>query len=380
MTDHARLSPSSAYQWMTCPGSVRLSDHFPERSSAAADEGTALHALREKALLEGKDIIEYVGEDITVGDTEYEVTYEWERWLQPGIDWLRDQPGELLVEKRVHLDRWMPDQFGTVDTILLNPGRITVCDFKGGIGLEVNPERNPQLMLYALGAWDAYSRDPGVEIELVVDQPRVSGITTWTTTVPELLEFAEEAAAAALRTEDPDAPLNPSIEACRFCRVAENAGCPALHSYCFDLLNINTPLTSELEMPRIDHMSPEQRSNVVLHAGMITKWLDSIKAFHLEEALKGNPTPGFKAVAKQGPRKWVNEKAAAALLEANMSKEEIYTQKLKSPAQLEKIAGTKLWRAAEELIERSEGKPALVPESDKCDAIIPMLNLLDDLD
>ena len=35
---HAKLSPSSAARWMTCPGSVILCEGLEDRSSKAADE------------------------------------------------------------------------------------------------------------------------------------------------------------------------------------------------------------------------------------------------------------------------------------------------------------------------------------------------------
>ena len=41
---HALLSPSSAYRWMHCPGSVSLCRLFPDESSEYAKEGTLAHA------------------------------------------------------------------------------------------------------------------------------------------------------------------------------------------------------------------------------------------------------------------------------------------------------------------------------------------------
>lgn len=47
---HAKLSPSAAERWMTCPGSVVLSEGMPEKTSAFAEEGTQAHALAEMLL------------------------------------------------------------------------------------------------------------------------------------------------------------------------------------------------------------------------------------------------------------------------------------------------------------------------------------------
>lgn len=47
---HAKLSPSAAERWMTCPGSVVLSEGMPQRTSEFAEEGTLAHALAEMLL------------------------------------------------------------------------------------------------------------------------------------------------------------------------------------------------------------------------------------------------------------------------------------------------------------------------------------------
>ena len=48
---HAKLSASSAFRWINCPGSVALADQLPAPgSSAYADEGTLAHALAELKL------------------------------------------------------------------------------------------------------------------------------------------------------------------------------------------------------------------------------------------------------------------------------------------------------------------------------------------
>lgn len=47
---HARLSPSSAERWMTCPGSVKLAEGIEDKGSSYAAEGTAAHELAEHIL------------------------------------------------------------------------------------------------------------------------------------------------------------------------------------------------------------------------------------------------------------------------------------------------------------------------------------------
>src|SRR5690625_6808723 len=107
------------------------------------------------------------------------MTAEWVTWVQPGVDWVREQATgcELFVEERVHMDTWIPDQFGTVDTLIVRPDLIIVNDFKGGRGVVVDADNNLQMMLYALGAWDQIARDKTEETDLLrgLEQQRRGG-------------------------------------------------------------------------------------------------------------------------------------------------------------------------------------------------------------
>ena len=47
---HSRFGASSAHRWMACPGTIRMCEGIPERSSAYADEGTQAHELLELRL------------------------------------------------------------------------------------------------------------------------------------------------------------------------------------------------------------------------------------------------------------------------------------------------------------------------------------------
>lgn len=51
MSEHAKYSPSSAEQWVNCPGSVPLSIGIPRKDSLASVEGTNAHSLLERKLL-----------------------------------------------------------------------------------------------------------------------------------------------------------------------------------------------------------------------------------------------------------------------------------------------------------------------------------------
>lgn len=389
MTLHARLSPSGAERWMTCSGSPRMEDRFPEETSEFSSEGTAAHEIRERCLREGRDVIEFVGEFVEADGTQFEVTKEWADWLQPGIDRIREFKGTWQIEYRVEMDPWIPEGFGTLDTGGVSPDLIIIDDLKFGRGVVVQAERNRQLMIYAIGFWKNYARHhtKATRFLLRIDQPRVAGGgSEWETTLEELMDFASEVAEAALATLDPDAPLTPTPDGCRFCKASRNSGCYALDQFVLALLgmelsDLDVNRTEEPTMVEYDEMDPERRSYLLAHAALIRSWLANLHAKVLNDALLGNNVPGFKAVGTLGDRAWTSEAEAEEFWKGKIPAKDLYTQKLKSPTQLEKLAGTRNWKKAEEtIVHRPDGKPALVPESDPRPALIPVLDLLDDLE
>lgn len=366
-----------------------MQDRFPETSSEFSSEGTAAHTVRERCLVGGQDVEAFVGELIEADGRKFEVTQDWVDFLQPGIDRIREAKGfEWVFEYRVEMDPWIPGGFGTLDAGGISVDLIIIDDLKFGRGEIVEAERNKQLMIYALGFWMNYARHKtnAKRFLLRIDQPRVTGLgSQWEVTLDELLVFAEEVAAAYLRTLDPDAPLQPSLKGCRFCRAAHNAACYALDQFVLDLLgltldDLDAERTKEPTLIEYETLEPERRSYVLTHTGMIKSWLSNLHSAALNDAMLGNPVPGFKAVATVGDRQWADPTAAEEFWKAKMPAKDIYSQKLKSPAQMEKVAGTRTWAKAQELIHRPDGPPALVPESDKREALIPLIDLLEDLD
>ena len=364
---------------MTCSGSVALCDHFPDTPSFSAAEGTFAHLIREKCLSENLNASDLIGHEATIDDWTFEWSADDCDLMQFGIDWIREQPGRKMYEYKVDLGAWMPGQFGTLDTAIIHEDLMTCFDLKWGRGVTVHAENNRQLMLYAAGLWSELPERNNIKrVRIIIDQPRGQGGTwrEWTCSIDDILRFAEEAAVAARRTEDPDAPLVVTPKGCQFCPVAANAACPEQHRFFSEILGMK----EVLELPAIDQLTPERRSFVIEHIPLIKKWMEAIHGLQLDNAIKGLPTPGFKAVQTLGDRAWVNEEAAEAYWLKKMPAKEVYTYKLKSPAQMEKAAGTRNWKAAQELIVRPEGKPALVPETDPRPALVPLLALLDDLD
>ena len=398
MTAHARLSPSAADRWMTCPGSVRLIERLtsagvipPDSSSLAASEGTAAHTVRSDCLELGLDAWHFHGTEVEADGLFFPVDDEMCEALQTGADWIREQDGDLIIEHRVDLGAWLPGQFGTLDTAVIQhqQRRLIILDLKFGKGVDVAVQNIRQLRIYALGVVDNFDLFHAIdEITIVIDQPRLGGMKFWTITLSELLAFGEEVRAAGLAVEDPNAPLVYSEKGCSWCPVKDTqTGCPAYNSFLDDLIDgafDDVTVDPSLTDPKV--ITPERRYYIVRHAGVLTKWLAKLHADSLAAAEAGAPDPGSKMVAGQrGDRKWADPERAEALLVSALG-DEAFTRKLKGPAPVEKLLkpGRKkpgdpdVWDAVSQLITQDEGRPILVSEDDPRPALTPVDDLLGD--
>ena len=132
-----------------------------------------------------------------------------------------DYSAKLYIEQRVSVERWAPDCWGTADAIVSGLGTLHVFDLKYGRGVRVNAYRNPQLLIYALGATElvptAYIPR---EIDMTIWQVRLRHVTTYTVTSRALLEWGRnEFAPAAQRAHDCDGRMVAGPH-CKFCKAA----------------------------------------------------------------------------------------------------------------------------------------------------------------
>ena len=389
---HSERSPSAADRWMCCPGSVQLSRHFDDETSIYAAEGTAAHWVREQCLKsKNKNVQDFVGMVIHTEGFYFEVLPEWVGYLQPTIDWAREISGqrncEMVVEYRVDLSAWLPGDSGTLDLGIITPTMIYINDEKFGQGVLVEAERNKQQMLYALGFWETYARHKtkATTFRLMIDQPRARDGTGsyWDCELDDLLAFGEEVRAAGILTRDPDAPLKISPKGCHFCKVFSNMACPAMNDFIQEVIGLNPDipkLKGPLLMPEIEKLDVERLVYLYQNWPLISKYGSLLKQHLTSDAIAGDPVPGYKAVATEGDRIWESESAVIEFLkDKKYSDDKIFNKQLKSPAQIEKIAGTRIWAQIQSLIIRPEGPPALVPESDKRPALMNLIDMLPEL-
>ena len=236
-TAHARLSASGYYRWHkdACPGSIRLCEGIPSKTSKAAAEGTVAHELAEKALKLRMPLFLYEGQTFHASGYDIKITHEMIHAVELYVEAVREdtlRSDSLFVEVSLtsSLQNIHPSLGGMSDVVLVKPTerKLKVYDYKHGKGIYVDVEGNKQLQYYALGAFLKYGgRAPVDEVEVVVVQPRYGGtepIRSWSFDVLDLLAFEQTLVESANLTEDPDAPIRAGPW-CRFCPAKAEAKC-----------------------------------------------------------------------------------------------------------------------------------------------------------
>lgn len=212
MTAHARHAPSAADRWVFCPGSVGLSEQFPEIGDGeAAAEGDAAHWVGFQMLTTG---IPAVGTQTPNGWAVDEAMIEGGRLYYNHVFATVNKLQGMSAckfEKRLAIPSLHADMFGTPDGIYFDGTVLHIFDYKYG-HLEVSPVGNWQLACYAAGKMDelraaSYMGFDGAWLEqelpvvFHIVQPRcytgAGAIRTWHTTTGELRGLWNRLKAAA---------------------------------------------------------------------------------------------------------------------------------------------------------------------------------------
>ena len=321
---HALLSASSAARWLACPPSAVAAEAYPKQTTDYAQEGTLAH-----------EIAEQVARGVTPTIEDKSATLEMVECASGYRDYIQELKASddavILLEQRVDFSPWVPDGFGTCDCIILQGETMEVIDYKYGKGVAVYAERNPQMMLYALGALNDYGLAYDVEkVRMHIYQPRINNISTYETTVSDLIAWGEETVKPTAEQAAKGKGKHSPGEHCRFCPHAGR---------CRELTKLCTEYVGKM---RIECLAPWEVADVLQMEPTITLWLKRVKEQALTTMLDGGEIPGYKVVAGRGSRNWADELEVAAELEKHGISRDQYTEtKILSVAQMEKALGKK---------------------------------------
>ncbi len=380
---HALLSASGAKRWINCNGSARLEEQFEEVTSEYAEEGTLAHELAElkvrKYFLETgmakrtytAKVNKFKKNELWKDEMEG-YTDEYFEYIQSiALSYPKEQSPYIIIESQLDFSKYVPESFGTADCVMLTGNKMYVIDLKYGKGLPVYAEGNPQLQMYALGAYLSYSLLYDIqEIQMAIVQPRLDNISEATILVKDLIAWAETVVKPnAERAFKGEGGFNAG-DHCIFCRAKAQCRVRAERNLSVEEFKKDPILLSNEEIGEILKRTPD-----------LAKWATDVKSYALKAALKGEVIPGWKAVEGKKTRAFTDTTAALNKLidEKITEKAMLYEQSPLALTNVEKLVGKKVFsEVLAEFITISTGAPTLVKEEDSRETVTNVINAIDE--
>lgn len=388
MSAHRFFSASKAHAWLDCTASAVVDvSGVADTPGPAAARGTWLHEVSEETIRRAVPIPPTLSQEARAS-------------IEPYVRYIRERAAEtpfgsgLELEMEADIDFTAELCGGTADAILIypEPGMLEIVDLKTG-GYPVDPEDNPQLIIYGLAMLDHYR---GREYEFTtvrttIVQPALDEpVRSHDYTVSEMERWRDKIVSTICDIMDGVVRYTPSEEACKFCLVKKLPnGCPARNAIAErtarsafgDVLKIQ-------ETGEVPADSPSLSMTLSEKMGLVKVLLAWCKATAAEVNAKvldpnGPGVEGWKAVTgRAGNRQWGEGREGAAfqlLRELGASPDDLTAVSFISPTQAEKLLQAVIedeldQKAALESLQKliragAQGKPTVVPESDKRPAI-----------
>lgn len=356
---HAVLSASSSDRWLHCPPSARLCESYEDKGSDYAAEGTDAHALCEYKLRRalGMETTDPT-ENLTWYNTEMDdcatgyATYVLEQ-VETAKQTCTDPT--VLIEQRVDFSRWVEGGFGTADCIIVADGTLEICDYKHGLGVLVSAEENPQMMCYALGALELFDDIYDIsEVSMTIYQPRRDNVSTYKMAKADLLRWADEVLKPTADIAFAGDGNFLCGEWCTFCRAKND--CRARAEANLELARY------EFKLPPL--LTDEDIEDILSRIDDLVSWAADIKEYALQQAISGKEWSGYKLVEGRSNRKYINDAVVAGVVEN--AGFDPYEHKVLGVTAMQKLLGkSRFDELLSPYIEKPQGKPTLVPESDK---------------
>ena len=355
---HAILSASSSHRWLNCPPSARLCETYEDKGSDYAAEGTDAHSLCEYKLrialgMEATDPTEHL---TWYNEEMLDCANGYASYILELVEAAKETCADpvVLIEQRVDFSRWVEQGFGTSDAIIISDRTLHVVDYKHGLGVLVDADNNPQMMCYALGALELFDAIYDIDtVAMTVYQPRRQNVSTFKMSKDDLYRWAEEVLKPTAELAFSGDGNFLCGEWCGFCKAKHECRARAeanlmLAQYDFKL----PPLLEDTEIEVI-----------LSRADQLVSWINDIKEYALQQAISGKEWTGFKLVEGRSNRRYTDEAAVTqAVTNAGFDP---YERKLLGITAMQKLLGkSRFDELLSPYIEKPQGKPTLVPESD----------------
>ena len=271
---HALLSASAAHRWMNCPPSARLTEGIADTTSPYAAEGTLAHEIGELILTKYLHNVDLPDkwERIKAHELFYEGMIDevsiYTDYVIEQFNAAIQATGDPLIflETKLDFSAYVPYGYGTGDCIIIADGQMEIVDLKFGKGVEVSAVDNPQLMLYALGAYEQFGFIYDIQtIKMTIAQVRLNHISSSIITPDMLLDWAENTvkpiAALAFEGKGEQTPG----EWCRFCKIKADCQARADQNLAF------------IEANKGKRITIKRLADILTQADEITSWISDIK-------------------------------------------------------------------------------------------------------
>lgn len=216
-------------------------------------------------------------------------------------------------------------------------------------------ENNPQMCLYALGALELFDGIYDIDtVSMTIYQPRRENISTYTVFKESLYQWAEEVLKPTAELAYAGDGEFKCGEWCQFCKAKHQC---------------RTRAERNLELAQYDFKLPPllEDNEVEIILGKIDtlfSWASDIKDYAFQAAISGKQWQGWKLVEGRSNRRYTDETVVAEAV--STAGFDPYERKLLGITAMSSLLGKKRFEEVlSGFIEKPQGKPTLVPESDK---------------
>lgn len=362
---HAKLAPSAAERWVNCPGSLMFND-LPGKETVYSKEGTLAHEAAEKALYNAPLNNQYSDEMITGAQLYKKAINDF--WANNNL-----KLNVWETEKTVELQPITTEKgCGKIDYIGTGENCILIADYKFGME-KVEVTDNLQLWLYmasyVTGRQKEHISFKDYTFACMIVQPRINYIDTQIKNYRELAEIARFLNVAAKRAliEEKLPTEYKTFSSCKkCCQYCKGSGqCAAEAETNLNYMAIKEKFDNNI-------LESADLSRIYTHLPDIKKYIENVENVVKDKLTAGESIPGFKMVqGRHLPKRWVNEESAIEFLKGqNLEEKQIFTYKIITPTQAEKLCNKDDFKSFADLNVCSPfGNPVIVPESDKREAI-----------
>lgn len=211
------------------------------------------------------------------------------------------------------------------------------------------------MMCYGLGALEIFDCLYEIDtVRMTIYQPRRENLSAYELSKDDLLRWADEVLKPAADLAFAGDGNFLCGEWCGFCKAK---------TVCRSRADANMELARyDFKVPPL--LTDEDVEEILARVDDLVSWATDIKEYALQQAISGKEWSGWKLVEGRSNRRYTNEAAvAAAVTKAGFDP---YEQKVLGVTAMQKLLGkARFEEVLAGLIEKPQGKPALVPISDK---------------